>query len=238
MSPLSFIAHYITRLFFVIPSIIPAIFLMGFTEWFRRSRKPLWKNFLIASIVSAMLPALISLESVLSKGGDGQAGLVYFFLPFYTTALGLLSFLIGWIFFKNKTELNSRPKAYPILIPSILVLFFTLISMNSIYRETFLSIAENSSNVRELAYLLNKGKKDKDSGIIMFLAQNDNTPANILEEIGYSDFCSGRIYAASHPNTPSSVLYYLVNDENKYVRRNAQEELERRDLVIESSNVN
>lgn len=57
------------------------------------------------------------------------------------------------------------------------------------------------------------------NSIAFWLAQNPNTPADVLTELAKNNDAYIRNDVASHPNTPINVIKQLCEDRNGYVRK-------------------
>lgn len=75
-------------------------------------------------------------------------------------------------------------------------------------------LATNSKDPKELATLAN----DEDALIRTYVAENTNTPANVLEQLAYDEHSAVRRFVACNPNTPANVLAKLADDDNEWVR--------------------
>jgi hypothetical protein len=227
----SYISQFIDSYLSVLPSILPVVLLIALAEFQRRKKnRSKWKIYLIASTISAVLPALAVLDITFGSSGDGQAGLAFLFLPAYSILFGGLSVIVGLVILKRKNQFSitteERPKFFWHIIPGALILCFLVSSSIFVHQNVILNIAENSDSLEELNYLYSRAKKNDDHGIFLFLAQNPNAPTEILDKMSELPYSSVRIFVAKHDNTSLSVLERLAaEDENEYVKDAARETL-------------
>jgi hypothetical protein len=230
MDYLSYIGHFIPRMAFISLSILPSIVFLLLGERNRRkTENALFVNHVIAATVGAVLPLLSILEFVFGHGGNGQAGLIFLFLPFYASVCGIVSYLIGRAVIRRRVSARAgNPYPLLLLIPGLLVLCNLTVSAVLTNREVYLHIAENSTSLAELQFLYEKARKADDHGIFLFLAQNPATSPDILEKMSSLPFLNVKVFIARHKNTPTSTLIRLQEDEEQGLRRCAIEELNRR----------
>ena len=90
-----------------------------------------------------------------------------------------------------------------------------------------LAVAERASRPATLNYVFEKAERgDADTfGVQLFLAQNPNTPSDLLEKLSKSTESQVRGFVATNPNTPISVLANLRDDCDGYVRKAVQKRL-------------
>ena len=59
---------------------------------------------------------------------------------------------------------------------------------------------------------------NSDYDVRVSVAENPNTPADVLTELAKDSDCDVRRYAAGNPNTPADVLTELAKDSDWHVR--------------------
>lgn len=231
MSLKTYLSYFFPKILFILPAIVPSliIFSLAIIHLKKKARFKYYNN-IIASIVSLLLPVLAVYDYFTGSVGDGQAGLIFLFLPFYAAILGIISYIIGSFIIKrrNVETPDSAPTYNLIYISALLIIVFVVFSTLSAHYETYMSIAEKSTNISELTYLHTMAKKTDDSGIYLFLAQNPNLSAELLEKMYQVHYPHVRVFVAQHHNTSMPILEKLIKDENQYVRKFAQEELRKR----------
>ena len=89
--------------------------------------------------------------------------------------------------------------------------------LNSDY-DVRVSVAENPNTPVDVLMEL---AKDSDWHVRISVAGNPNTPADVLTELAKDSYWCVRRYAAGNPNTPADVLTELAKDSDCDVRRNA-----------------
>jgi hypothetical protein len=200
-----------------------------------------WRNNLVASITSSLLPVFAIYDYTFAVEGDGQAGLIFLFIPFYAAILGSISYLITHVIQKIKSlniKLGEIPRSVFMITPSLLIVCFLVNSMISINREVYMSIAASSMTpISDLRFLYRKAQENNDYGIFHFLAQNEKLPSDILEGMSDLPFSSVRVFIAGHPNTPTPIVERMTKDKVEYIRKNAFKELNRRSKIRNSKSV-
>ena len=173
-------------------------------------------------------------------GGDlsssSTAGLIFLFAPIYSAiALGVgygLGALSYRVIARNTISKGLRPTMSRlasrfILLPIAMlsVLLFGMIKYS--VQNNDLTVAERATNSETLQWEMRKvAKGEADSfGVPLFLAQNPNTPTNILEQLSKHDHSAVRIFVAQHPNTSLAVLQGMSNDCDPLIRQEVQARL-------------
>jgi hypothetical protein len=90
-----------------------------------------------------------------------------------------------------------------------------------------LAVAERASNPDTLHRLFEQSRTgEADSfGVPLFLAQNPNTPPEILAKLAKHNHPAVRVHVAQHPMTPQEVVAGLSNDCASFVREAVEKRL-------------
>ena len=90
-----------------------------------------------------------------------------------------------------------------------------------------LAVAEHASNPETLQWLYEKAANGEADpfGVPLFLAQNQNTPGYILDQLSRHEHVSVRTFVVRHPNTSLSVIARMSKDCDALIRKEAQDRL-------------
>lgn len=186
---------------------------------------------LIASIAAGAVALALLWGSLFGDdlSSSSTASLIFLFAPIYAAVAQGIVFGIGAVVVrKSPTPEAISPLARrAMLVPLFMlaVLMFGLIK-TSAHGNDF-AVAERASDPKTLQRLFEKSRTgEADSfGVPLFLAQNDNTPPEILSELAKHDHRAVRAKVALHPRTPQHVVAALRNDCEAFIRKIVEERL-------------
>ena len=173
-------------------------------------------------------------------GGDlsssSTGGLIFLFATIYSAIALAIGYALGALTYRvaarNAISKGEGPKisrlgGRTILLPIAMlsVLLFGMIRYS--VQNNDLTVAERATNPETLQWEMRKvARGEVDSfGVSLFLAQNPNTPANILEQLSKHDHSAVRIFVARHPNTSLAVLKSMSNDCDPLIHQEVQARL-------------
>ena len=235
MSITTYIFQLLPTLLFLTPSLIPSMiaFVIAWI-YFKNGKRFGYFNFAAASIISAAFAFGLLNFCFRAADKDANGALIFVVLPFYCAVIAVISLLFG-VFLKYVRRRDAkqtipqkcRPRLF--FIPVIFYLLFFAVVIVDSKNEIEMSAAGSASTpTSDLRSLYEKAMKENNDGILLFLAQNEKTPADILEGMSHVPFAHVRVFVAKHPNTPIDVVKKMTQDENDNVRRFALEEIQRR----------
>lgn len=94
-----------------------------------------------------------------------------------------------------------------------------------------MAMAGRSTSIAELEWLFERASQRRlknSSSILLYLAQNRQIPAVLLERLSETSDDLVRLYVAYNPRTSTSVIERLSRDPDKVVRQFAIAELQKR----------
>lgn len=233
---IEFIKALLPGLFFSSLSIAPLIAgVIGAWVRLKQNRVPEYKNYVTASILCGAVTLAFLWSSLFGDAlsSSSTAGLIFAVVPFYALIVLLLSLGIGKLVIrgarkeqekgaKNATE--KRISYTSIYIPSVILLILVagIIKLSVGGGDT--ALAENSRSTNALRYLYDRtmlGETDE-FGVLLFMSQNPNAPAELLERMAKSEYPQIRVFVASNRNTPEQIRRLLADDENDHVAKAAK----------------
>lgn len=160
---------------------------------------------------------------------SSTAALIFLFAPIYAAAAqgivyGISRAAIGKST-SSTTISTSLKRAILVPLSLLLVLLFGLLKTSAEGNE--LAVAERGSNPDTLQHLYEQsltGEVDS-FGVPLFLAQNPNTPPEILAELSKHRHPAVRVQVAQHTKTPKEIVYSLRNDCASFVRKAVEKRL-------------
>jgi len=169
---------------------------------------------------------------------SSTAALIFVFAPIYAAAAFGIGYGLGALVYRRLTQAEDNTGG-PIKISTynrnlfwvpvalLGVLLFGIIKYS--VQQNDLALAEWASYPETLYRLYAKVERgEADSfGIPLFLAQNRDTPADILEKLSRHDHSSVRILVVTNPSTDRSVVATLREDPSEAIRKAVQERLNR-----------
>lgn len=167
---------------------------------------------------------------------SSTAGLIFLFVPIYSAiALGIGYGLGALAHRKAGANIGtdsaapaiSRHSRYSIWVPTAMlgVLLFGMLRYSVLHND--LAVAERASNPETLHEAFRKattGEADA-FGVPLFLAQNPNTPADILEQLSTHEHSSVRIFVVRHANTSLAAVARMSGDCDPQIREEARTRL-------------
>jgi len=172
--------------------------------------------------------------SDLSK--SSTAGLIFVWMPIYAViALGI-GYGVGSLAYKELAALSENTSTQPVIskgyrrfiwVPAAIlsVLIFGMLRYSIQHND--LAVAESASKSDTLHYLYGKvlrGEADS-FRVPLFLAQNPNTPSDILTALARHDHPTVRRFVATHPNTPLDVVASIKDYASDCTREPVEERL-------------
>jgi len=185
--------------------ILPMLFLLLFSyspivvglylirNEFRKKSYFEFLNIAFATTVAGIATLLLLWSSFFgdSLNESSTASLIFAVVPFYSAAVLFLSYGVGWLFSGSK-DIGLRVKQWfgnkilLVAIPPVSIFMLLLISglLNSL-SSVHLSVAESASSELAIRYIYEKAKNEEidQFGVFLFLAQNRNTPQDIVREL-------------------------------------------------------
>lgn len=167
---------------------------------------------------------------------SSTAGLIFLFVPIYS-GIGLgIGYGLGALVYSrlSRTEKAVDPQAafsqsarnfiwVPVAMAGVLI--FGMIRF-SVQRND-IAVAERATNPETLHWVyakVERGSADPFS-IPLFLAQNPNTPSDLLKKMSKHDHPSVRMFVAGNPNTDPDVIASLKNDCSPRIRKVVEDRL-------------
>lgn len=234
-----FVAILLPGLLFMSVSALPSA--LGTFAAFRYLRKNNVGSY-IRNIWGSTAAGLVALGLLFGAlfGSDlsksSTAGLIFVFVPIYAAmALGA-GYGLGALAFRRLAAVSKDAGSQPVIstgyrsfiwVPLAMlgVLLFGMLKYSVQHND--LAVAERASGSDTLHYVHGKvvrGEADS-FGVPLFLAQNPNTPADILTDLAEHEHPSVRIFVAKHANTPLNIVAGLKNDCSDYIRKAVEERL-------------
>jgi hypothetical protein len=196
----------------------------------------------VRNLCGAIAAGVVTLGLLWSSlfGGNlsnsSTAGLIFLWVPIYSAAALLVGYLMGVTIVRashSSDEKNGASPSIPagkrkliwIPVAMFMIVTFGITSYSILHND--LSVAEDASHPETLRYVFEKaatGKADT-FGVPLFLAQNPNAPADVLEKLSKSNEPQVRAFVATNPNTPVSIVASLRGDCADYVRKAVRERL-------------
>jgi hypothetical protein len=204
----------------------------------RAGRKGQYIRNLLGAIVAGAITLLLLTGSLFGDdlSGSSTAILIFLFVPIYSAGAWLIGYLTGVALNRvirrtsGDAEFNPPISNWVRNLVWIPVLMFTILVfgvMRYSIQNNDLAVAERASRPETLHYIFDKveaGNADA-FDVPLFLAQNPNTPIDILKKLSKSKYPQIRIFVANNPNTPNSVVVSLKDDPVDYVRKEAREKI-------------
>jgi len=160
---------------------------------------------------------------------SSTAGLIFLFTPIYAAVAqgivyGITAAAIGKEVAPGTISPSSRRA---LLVPLSMLVVLMIGILKTSVEGNDLAVAERSSNPDTLQRLFEQSRTgEADSfGVPLFLAQNPNTPPEILVELAKHPHPAVRVQVAQHPKTPKEIVYSLRNDCAPFVREAVEKRL-------------
>lgn len=168
---------------------------------------------------------------------SSTAGLIFLFVPIFCTIVLAFGYALGAVTFrliaKHGISKGVRPTISRfarrfIFVPSGILAFLLFGMIRYSIQNNDLTVAERASKPATLRWEMRRvANGEADSfGVPLFLAQNPNTPADILQQLSKHDHSGVRVFVARHPNTTLAVLESMRNDCDPLVRQEVQTRLQ------------
>jgi hypothetical protein len=184
--------------------------------------------FVVAGLAAGSAALLMVGPFLLHTVGSSTDALIWVVAPIWSSvvlgivvALGLLivARTNGSHPVRSSTGVNAA-----LLGPSLLV---ACLLVSGIIRYSFqnggMKLAEQATDpalIRQVYY--REGAASSNSGVQLFIAGNEATPADILDELSRSNFAFVRVHVAANRNTSPATQARLAADTNSNVRSAAQ----------------
>lgn len=233
-----FIQFLIPGFLWMAASAFPLAVGTGLAAIHLRRRKPgPYRRNLWASTAAGVVAFGLLFEALFGEGLRGStAGLIFLFVPIYS-AVGLgLGYGLGALAHRkavnaasgNKDAAISRNEKRFIALPSamLVVLLFGMLKYSVKHND--LTVAERATNLETLRSIHQRARSGMaDSfGVPLFLAQNPNTPADVLDDLSKHEHVSVRIFVVRHSNTTKAGIGHMVNDCDTRIREEARARLQ------------
>ena len=167
---------------------------------------------------------------------SSTAGLIFLFAPIYSAVALGIGYGLGAFAYRQlakREEASGEEPGISLIsrhliwapVAMLSILMFGIVKYSVQHND--LAVAERASNPETLRWVYEKAAKGEADafGVPLFLAQNPNTPASILERLSKHEHSSVRIFVARHPNTSLSVVTSMSNDCDPEIRKEARERL-------------
>lgn len=197
----------------------------------RASARAAYLRNLNASIAAGAVILLLLWGSLFGDdlSSSSTAGQIFLFAPIYAAAAqgivyGISTAAIGKSAAPETISLSSR-RAILVPLSMLIVLMAGLLKTSVEGNE--LAVAERASNPETLQRLFEQsltGEADS-FGVPLFLAQNPNTPPEILAKLSKHAHPSVRVHVAQHPMTPIDIVSSMGNDCASFVRKAVENRL-------------
>ena len=167
---------------------------------------------------------------------SSTAGLIFLFVPIYS-AIGLgVGYGLSGVIYRRLVEMAGTSEQEVSISPGARRLVWIPVAMLSVLllgivgysiQHNDMAVAERASNPETLHWVYSKVLRgEADAFLIpLFLAQNPNTPPDILARLSTHVHPSVRIFVAINRNTDVAVVAGLKNDCSDRVRKVVEETL-------------
>lgn len=201
-------------------------------------RKYAYVRNLSGSVIAGAITLILLTGSLFGDdlSSSSTASLIFLFVPIYSAGALLIGYLLGAAFNRatrrTRDDTDSNPPIATWMrnlswIPVLMLAILLFGVMKYSIQHNDLAVAERAFHSETLHYLFEKveaGSADS-FGVPLFLAQNPNTPVDILTKLSKSKYPQIRVFIAKHPNTPNAVVASLKDDPVDYVREAAREKI-------------
>lgn len=204
----------------------------------KREAGPYVRN-LWGSTVAGLVVLVLLFGSLFGKdlSSSSTAGLIFLFAPIYSAIALAVGYGMGAVVYRKSVKrvaaeatpglisINSRRFVW-VPVAMLGVLLFGIVKYSVQYND--LAVAEQASNPETLQWVYERAAKGEADpfGVPLFLAQNPNTPGDILDQLSRHEHASVRTFVVRHPNTSLSVVARMSNDCDALVRKEVQERLQ------------
>lgn len=199
----------------ILPLLLGVIF--AIRHVWQKKRIHYFRN-LCGSIAAGVILLMFLYGSIFGDdlSSSSTAGLIFIFAPIYATiAFGLIYGICAFILGKPQDNKPISSNGLMLLsIPATILLVLIVGLFKIAIESNDMAMAHKASNPANLIYLYEKslhGKADSFS-VSLFLAQNPNTPPEILRQLASHEHRAIRTLVARHKSTPQDVLKILKDD--------------------------
>jgi hypothetical protein len=198
-----------------------------------RGRPGPYRRNLWASTAAGIVAFGLLFEAFFGEGLKGStAGLIFLFVPIYSAVALAVGYGLGALAHRKAGHTTdaaiSQNERRFIAVPSIMLVALLFGTLNYSIQHNDLTVAERAANLETLRSIHQKARSGMaDSfGVPLFLAQNPNTPTDILEDLSNNDHVSVRTFVVRHSNTSKAVIEHMVNDCDPQIREEARTRLQ------------
>jgi hypothetical protein len=198
----------------------------------RRKPGPYRRN-LWASTAAGVVAFGLLFEALFGEGLKGStAGLIFLFVPIYSAVALGVGYGLGALAHRRAGHMTetaiSQNEGRFIALPLIILVALLFGMLKYSIQHNDLTVAERATNLETLRSInqrAHSGMADR-FGVPLFLAQNPNTPTDILEGLSRHDHVSVRIFVVRHSNTSRAAIEHMVNDCDARIREEARARLQ------------
>jgi hypothetical protein len=160
---------------------------------------------------------------------SSTAALIFVFAPIYSAAAQGIVYGITAVTLRKSgdPEAISSAARRAIVIPVCMFALLMAGLLKISAEGNDLAVAERSANPQVLHHLFEQSRSGEADafGVPLFLAQNPNTPPEILVELAKHTHPAVRVHVAQHPMTPNETVAGLSNDCSSFVRKSVENRL-------------
>lgn len=228
---LEIISATIIQSIFILPTLAVPVF---FIVLALRKKTAEGYPFEIPALVSSLL-GLLGVYSITVGFGshDAQSALGLVFLPFVSFIFAIISLHIA-LFLKTRPfretlyvhddKVSKRLIGSAFLVTVILSAFTIYVS----YKGSFGYLAARTKNQDLIVFLEDQAGKQGDEVTMLMLAQNFNTPADVLVRLASYSPDYILIHISSNPNAPLGLIMDFAKSDSQLVSKFAKRNLEKR----------
>ncbi|MCD9088171.1 hypothetical protein [Stenotrophomonas sp. SY1] len=210
-------------------SALPLVFALLMAAWHLHRQQPRAYLRQVAAGTVAGIAALLLLWEYLFANGlarSSTSALIFVVAPAYTLLAYVATYLIALLACRRVAASAPVPGISRMawLAPACL-LAVLLVGMVKLAHDSYdITVAEHASDpetLRDLYAASQRGQADAFS-VPLFLAQNPDTPSDVLLALARHPQASVRSLLLQHPHVPSEAVALLTNDADADIRARAQ----------------
>lgn len=199
-------------------------------------RRNLW-----ASTAAGIVALGLLFDAFFGEGLKGStAGLIFLFVPIYSAAALGMGYGLGALAHRRASHATeatlSKIERRFIVVPGIMLVALLIGMLKHSIQHNDLTVAGQATNLETIRSIHQKSRSGlADSfSVPHFLAQNPNTPTDVLEELSKHEHISVRIFVVRHSNTSKTAIERMVSDCDARIQDEARARLQ---LASASSSV-
>lgn len=199
-----------------------------------RWRNPgLYRRDLWASTAAGVVAFGLLFDAFYGEGLKGStAGLIFLFVPIYSAVALGVGYGLGALAHRRASHatdaaLSQNEKRF-IAVPGIMLIALLIGMLKYSIQHNNLTVAGQATNLETLRSMHQRARSGlADSfSVPHFLAQNPNTPTDVLEELSKHEHISVRIFVVRHANTSKTAIERMVSDCDARIQKEARARLE------------